>query len=289
MLNEAIEPILSNRCYAYRKGIGIDSCVLDIKTLVDEGYKWIVKMDIKDFFDNICKDDLFYKLTPIIPSNILKDVIASISVPYLHNGKLMTKPKGLYQGLPISPCLANLSLYEFDKIFDNTRERLFRYSDDIIIFSKSRKRANKATSKAKKFLFKLGFRVKVSKPVNIHIGDIEFLGFNLAVVKGKLIIKPKESKVDTILESIYEDEEELLIEKIRGWIHFYTLNLICMDAYTLIRTLVVEIKGIEFWHALTDGGLIPCPFPAKDSRYVGSKREIGLDRPVDYSGYNLEC
>ena len=259
VLNDAIEPLLSNCCYAYRKGIGIDKCIIDLKVLLEDGYKWIVKMDIKDFFDNIHLDRLIEELTPIIPSNTLDDVIASVNVPYLYNGRLITKSLGLYQGLPISPCLANFSLREFDLQFINTRERLIRYSDDILLISKSRKRASKATSLAKKKLFKIGFRVKSTKPVDMTRELIEFLGCSISMIKGKFAISPKETKVEDIVDALYKDDEELIIYKIRGWINFYTLNLKCIDPYNLIKTLVVEIKGIEYWHALIDGGLIPCP------------------------------
>lgn len=260
-LEQAIEPLLTDNCFAYRKGVGIDDCIILIKKLLEDGYKWAVQIDIKKFFDNINRDELYNKLAPNIPKGTLDNIKKSFSVPYYtSDNKLKHQKRGIYQGLPISPLLSNFVLSDFDVSISIPNTKIIRYSDDILILSKGKKKAVQASSKAKKQLYDRGFIIERSEPINLTENHVDFLGFRIGIQDNIIVIKPKDTKMVEIEKTLVKIDNNELLDSIRGWFNFYSLNGRCNEIPIDIVELIISIKGIAYWNSLINEGLIPYPY-----------------------------
>lgn len=98
--------------------------------------------------------------------------------PIQINGKLHKRRKGVPQGSPLSPLLANILLNELDKELTRRNLRFVRYADDFSIYTKYKSHATATLKAIEKFLkTKLKLTINreksgVRKPV-----QFELLGF----------------------------------------------------------------------------------------------------------------
>lgn len=111
---------------------------------LNEGYEWIVDLDIEKFFDTVNHD----KLISILRENVndaatLHLIRAYLRAGVLENGLIRSTTIGTLQGGPISVVLSNIYLDKFDKELESRNLRFVRYADDCIIFVKSEMSANR--------------------------------------------------------------------------------------------------------------------------------------------------
>lgn len=86
--------------------------------------------------------------------------------------------KGILQGSPLSPVLANLYLTDFDKSFQKSAPQLVRYCDDFVILCQSREEAEKYLRKAKRELAKKNLILHPEKTrILAPTDEFEFLGY----------------------------------------------------------------------------------------------------------------
>ncbi len=152
-----------------------------IKSLefLNDGYDWIVDIDLERFFDTVNHD----KLMRIISKTIDDGDVISLIRKYLVSGvmvkgKYEETPIGTPQGGNLSPLLSNIMLNELDKELENRRLQFVRYADDALIFVKSEKAANRVMESVVKFIEKkLGLIVNAEKSKIACPKDLKFLGF----------------------------------------------------------------------------------------------------------------
>ncbi len=155
-----IEPILEKEfehcSYAYRKGHSVKQAVYKIKEYYDNGFRWIVDADIDAFFDSVDHNILLTKCEKCIPFPYMIHLIELWLKVEVWDGKtLSVMQKGIPQGSPISPILANLFLDEFDEALLQHGHRVIRYSDDFVILCKDPNEAMVALGLSKSILEKL--------------------------------------------------------------------------------------------------------------------------------------
>ncbi len=86
--------------------------------------------------------------------------------------------KGILQGSPLSPVLANLYLNDFDKYFQHDGTRLVRYCDDFVISCRTREEAEKALDAARRELAEKNLTLHPDKTrILAPTGEFEFLGY----------------------------------------------------------------------------------------------------------------
>ena len=112
---------------------------------------------------------------------------------------------GCPQGGPLSPLLSNIMLNELDKELERRGHSFVRYADDLVIFCKSKRSAERTLGNIVPFIEKkLFLKVNREKTRDAYISRIKFLGYSFYVYKGegRLRIHPKSvAKMKERLES----------------------------------------------------------------------------------------
>lgn len=143
--------------YGYRSGRGVADAVRRVEELRREGWVWAVDADIDDFFDTIPIDRLVVRLTRSMTESPLVDLIARWLEHAAQSGR------GIAQGSPLSPLLANLYLDDLDEVMDGGGLRLIRYADDFVVLTKDRPQAEAAFGRLERELDRFGLKLDREK------------------------------------------------------------------------------------------------------------------------------
>ncbi len=196
----------------FRKGISRQKPIDMVKTAIDEGCQYVIESDIEDFFPSVELEKLECLLDLYIPQNdvALKHVLRkSIRNGYVLNGALHGRVKGLAQGSPLSPILANLYLDSFDEQIKKWDVKMIRYADDFIILTKTKEEAESVLSKTEAFLSELGLKIKKEKTAVKHIKDgFQFLGMRFE--KSEVRVEP-EDELKRFKKPLYITEPYLFL------------------------------------------------------------------------------
>jgi len=154
VITPILDPTFEDSSFAYRPGRSVDQAVRTIETWRKEGYWHVIEADIVGYFDAIRHDQLLGKLELALKDHVGSDAVVSIVAHWFehlaqHTGTL---GKGVAQGSPLSPILANLYLDELDEALHGKGVRLVRFADDFVILCKKRKTAEAALEDATKLL-----------------------------------------------------------------------------------------------------------------------------------------
>lgn len=177
--NKIYEPIFSEHSFGYRPRRNAQMAMEEVLQYLNEGYEWIVDLDIEKFFDTVNQD----KLISILRENVndattLHLIRAYLRAGVLDDGLIKSTTVGTSQGGPISVILSNIYLDKFDKELESRNLRFVRYADDSIIFVKSEMSANRVMKSVTSWLErKLFLKVSATKTKVVRPTKGQFLGF----------------------------------------------------------------------------------------------------------------
>lgn len=160
----ALEQYYDPDSYGYRFGRSRLNAKEEIEKAYQDGFHWVFEADINDFFDSVCwhileqKLNALYRFDPIV--HLLMDWIKA---PVDYKGHPVARERGLPQGCPVSPMLANIMLDEFDADLASRGFRLVRYADDFVVLCKSREQAAIAGDTVRNELAELGLHLNENK------------------------------------------------------------------------------------------------------------------------------
>lgn len=164
LLSPAVETLLEDCSYAYRKGFSRAGSARAIERAYDEGFRYVLDADIACFFDAVEWTRLFAKLEALFPFEPLVELIEKwVRAPAMFEGKLIERERGLPQSIPVSPLLANLFLDEFDEELLGRDYRLVRFADDFIVLCKDPEKAQRAREDVRKALARIGLELNEGK------------------------------------------------------------------------------------------------------------------------------
>lgn len=176
IIEPALEREFEDCSFAYRKGRSVKLAVYKVKEYYDQGYHWIVDADIDAFFDNVDHTLLLTKFQKFSHFPYLQTLIELWLKAEIWDGKALTiSQKGIPQGSPISPIMANLFLDELDEEFLKKGYKFIRYADDFIILCKKPEEAKHALQLSKQVLDKLLLTLDEEQIVTFEEG-FKFLG-----------------------------------------------------------------------------------------------------------------
>ena len=144
VLSPIFEKQFSENSYGFRPSRSAHDALKQCQTNVNDGYIYVVDMDLEKFFDTVCQS----KLVEVLSRTIKDGRVISLIHKYLNagvisKGILEKTEVGMPQGGPLSPLLSNIMLNELDKELTSRGHRFVRYADDCMIFCKSRKSAER--------------------------------------------------------------------------------------------------------------------------------------------------
>ncbi len=193
---QVISPIFEEQfketSYGFRPGRSCEQAVVKALEYLNDGYEWIVDIDLEKFFDTVNQD----KLITIIGKTIKDGDVVSLIRKYLsagvmENGVLKPTKVGTPQGGNLSPLLSNIMLNELDKELEARGLNFVRYADDCIILVKSEKAANRVLISITKYIEKkLGLKVNAEKSKVTRPTQTKYLGFSFWKSKDKWKPKP---------------------------------------------------------------------------------------------------
>ena len=146
---------------------------------LNEGYEWIVDIDLEKFFDNVPQDRLMSLVHDIIndgdtESLIRKYLKAGVMTPQGYEETRLGTP----QGGNLSPLLSNIMLNELDKELEARGLRFTRYADDCVIAVKSEASAKRVMRTVTDWIQrKLGLKVNAEKTHITRPSKLKYLGF----------------------------------------------------------------------------------------------------------------
>ena len=235
-LSKIYEPIFSENSYGFRPNRGCHDAIQRVKEIMNKGYKWVVDLDLEKFFDTVNQD----LLISIIRRTVNEDKVVSLIRKYLQAGVLVNgvfekTEKGTPQGGNISPILSNIMLNELDKELESRGLKFVRYADDCIIFTKSRKAAERVMENITKFIEKkLRLKVNRKKSKVDRPWRIKYLGFSFYQTKGKVEIRIHPKSIEKFKDKIreitsrsnamsMETRFQKLRQVIRGWVNYFKI------------------------------------------------------------------
>ena len=214
VLSPIFEEQFSEYSYGFRPKRSCEMAIMKSLEFLNDGHDWVVDIDLERFFDTVHHD----KLMRIISNTIKDGDVISLIRKYLVsgvmvNGKYEETPVGTPQGGNLSPLLSNIMLNELDKELENRGLLFVRYADDVLIFVKSEKAANRVMKTIVRFIEeKLGLKVNAEKSKVARPKDLKFLGFGYYYN-----IENKKYQVKPHLTSVQKFQRKLLKLTKRNW------------------------------------------------------------------------
>jgi RNA-directed DNA polymerase len=235
-LSPKYEEEFSEYSYGFRPKRRAHQAVLEAKRNLNEGYEWVVELDLEKFFDKVNHDKLMGLLAKRIPDKrTLKLIRAYLTCGIMEGGVASVRTEGTPQGSPLSPLLSNVVLNELDKELLQRGHRFVRYADDCSLYVRSEKAAHRVMANITEYIEKrLKLKVnrtksKVSRPV-----DSTLLGFSFYRRKGEWDIRIAPKSIERMRKKIKEhtrrndpapakDKIMRMAPMILGWVNYFSI------------------------------------------------------------------
>lgn len=207
VISPICEPYFSERSYGFRPNRSCEQAIIQLLEYLNDGYEWIVDIDLEKFFDTVPQDRLMSLVHNIIHDGDTESLIRK----YLHSGVVINGQRhktlvGTPQGGNLSPLLSNIMLNELDKELESRGLRFVRYADDCVITVVSEAAAKRVMHSISRYIEKR-------------------LGLKVNMTKTKIVRPSKLKKLTARKWSIDLDSRiEQLNWVIRGWINYFSMT-----------------------------------------------------------------
>lgn len=239
ILSPIFEQEFQPQSYGFRPGRSCEQAVLKLLEYLNEGYEWIVDIDLEKFFDNVPQDKLMSYAGRVIQDPDTESLIRKyLKAGVMEKGGYSPTEQGTPQGGNLSPLLSNVMLNELDKELQSRGLRYVRYADDCVIAVGSRVSATRVMHSITDWIErKLGLKVNATKTHICRPSNLKYLGFGFwkSPNDRQWRARPHGDSVDKFTRklkklckrswSISMDERlQLLNWTIRGWINYFSIG-----------------------------------------------------------------
>ena len=228
------EPTFSEYSYGFRPNRRCQNAIDRVLELLNQGYEWIIDLDLEKFFDNVPQDKLIRLVDNMVnDSDITALIHKYLKAGVLINGEFEETTIGTPQGGNLSPLLSNIYLNELDKELERRGLHFARYADDCVIFVKTENAAKRVMFHIVKFIeTKLKLKVNAEKTHITKPNNLKYLGFSFWKDKEKWKSMPHQEsfkklflKLKNLVKRSWSIDLTYRIKKInevlRGWINYY--------------------------------------------------------------------
>ena len=202
----------------------------------NEGYWYVIDMDLEKFFDTVNQSMLMEILSRTIKDNRVLSLIQKfLNDGVMDRGMFIRSDEGVPQGGPISPLLANVILNELDQKLDEWGYSFVRYADDLMIVTKSKRAAQRQYERVSKFIEgKLKLKINKEKTKISKLREVKYLGYTFYISKGGCRFRVHPKSISKLKDKIrlvtgrsngmsIEIRKEKLNQIIRGWVQYFKL------------------------------------------------------------------
>lgn len=239
ILAPIFEAEFQENSYGFRRGRSCEQAVLKLMEYLNEGYEWIVDIDLEQFFDNVPQDKLMSYVGHVIHDPDTESLIRKyLKSGVMENGMYEATELGTPQGGNLSPLLSNVMLNELDKELVNRGLRYVRYADDCVIAVGSRASANRVMHTITKWIeHKLGLKVNATKTHVCRPNKLKYLGFGFykSPQTKQWTSRPHETSVEKFQRKLkklckrsWSISMSVRIAKLnsltRGWINYFSIG-----------------------------------------------------------------
>ena len=234
VLSPIYEKQFSENSFGFRPNRGAHDALKQCQTNVNDGYVYVVDMDLEKFFDTVSQSKLIEVLSRTIKDGRVISLIHKyLNAGVISRGMFEKTAVGMPQGGPLSPLLSNIMLNEMDKELTRRGHRFVRYADDCMIFCKSRKSAERTLENIVPYIEgKLFLKVNRTKTSVAHISKVKYLGYSFYRYKGKCRFRVHPKSVEKMKNKIRELTDRSngwgneyralkLTQFIRGWVNYF--------------------------------------------------------------------
>jgi RNA-directed DNA polymerase len=237
VLSLLFEPEFSEHSFGFRPGRSAHQAVLQARQYQHDGKRWVVDMDLAQFFDEVNHDKLMAKVGRKVKDWRGKALIRRyLRAGVLSGGVVSVSHKGTPQGGPLSPLLSNIVLDELDRELERRGHCFCRYADDCNIYVGSRKSGERVMASVTQFVEqRLKLKVNRDKSAVARPWQRKFLGYSFSwhrkagIRVAKASIKRFKGNLKVLFRKGRGRNLGRLIEQdlnpvIRGWINYFRLS-----------------------------------------------------------------
>lgn len=240
-INQVLQPLFESEfsvnSFGFRPKRSAHMAIIQAKSYYEQGYKYVVDIDMKAYFDTVNHDKLMFMIEKKIKDKqVLRLIRQYLMSGIMENGLVSPSTEGTPQGGNLSPLLSNIYLNEFDQLLEARGHKFVRYADDCNIYVRSKRAGQRVMDKAVKFL-EGNLKLTVNRDKSAVGSPLKrkFLGFCLLATKNGVNIRPHNDAKVTIkgkLRKITKRNRgrrvEVLFKEINqlmtGWINYYGIG-----------------------------------------------------------------
>lgn len=320
VLTPIYEPLFSDHSYGFRPNRSCEQAIVKLLEYFNDGYTWIVDIDLEKFFDNVPQDKLMSLVHTVIDDGDTESLIRKyLQAGVMVRGQYEETKLGTPQGGNLSPLLSNVMLNELDKELEARDLRFTRYADDCVIVVASKAAATRVMYSVTNWIErKLGLKVNATKTHTTTPMKLKYLGFGFWKDKEGWKARPHQDSIQKFTRKIkrlckrnwsikLDDRIKKINAVLRGWINYFAIGnmksimkRIEGHLYTQMRVIIwkqwkVPTKrewglrklGIEKWqaHAISYAkGYYPTVYLPQLKKAISKERLMRkeLISPMDY-------
>jgi RNA-directed DNA polymerase len=248
VLQELWDDTFSQFSYGFRPGRNAHQAAKQAQHYVQDGYRWVVDIDLEKFFDRVDHD----KLMGVVRQRVKDQRVLRLIRRYLQSGVMINETlhetlTGTPQGGPLSPLLANLLLDQLDCELEKRGHRFVRYADDCNIYKRSQEAGERVKASITQFLsHRLKLKVNEAKSAVARPWYRSFLGFTITIRSNLRVSRKAEKALKKRVRELTRRTRGRSLKAIiaelgyylRGWKQYYGI----VQVRSMLRELDSWIK-----------------------------------------------
>ena len=234
VLTPVFDPGFSESSHGFRPRRSAHGAAKQVQRTIRRGYRFVVDMDLSKFFDRCQHDVLMSRVARKVRDPRLLTLIGRyLRAGVMVEGVLQASPEGTPQGGPASPFLANILLDDLDQELEQRGLPFVRYADDFVIFTRSRRAAERVFRSVNGYLTRhLRLVVNATKSRIVEADGIEYLGFVFRGQRATIHVSEKnQAKFRRRIRELTGRSQGISMERrmselrsyLRGWIGYFGL------------------------------------------------------------------
>lgn len=271
-VRQVLEPIFEREfhehSYGFRPERGCKDALRRVDRLLKEGYRYVVDVDLKSYFDSIPHDQLMAEVGKYVADSRVLTLIESFLKAEILDGLQHWQPEsGTPQGAVLSPLLSNLYLNHLDHSMAQAGYEMTRYADDMVIQCRSLAEAQQALAQLQAWTASRGLTLHPTKTkiVDAQTDGFDFLGYRFekqrrfprrkSLAKFRDAIRSKtRRKEGRSLHMIIADVNRTLIGWFEYFKHSYRTVFASLDGWIRMRLRTILRRRERHLRGRAKGG-----------------------------------